>query len=109
MNRRDALKGVAALALAPLAGAAAARPATHRIEMARMRFGPSPAGIKAGDTVLWVNRDVVRHTATARDGSFDVDLAAGASGRSVVSRAGSFAYFCRFHPGMRGVLEVAAR
>ena len=110
MNRREALAGTAALALATLAGAPAPRRRgrEHRIEMARMRFGPAPAGIRAGDTILWVNRDVVRHTATARNGSFDVDLAAGASGRSVVRGAGEIAYYCRFHPGMRGVLAVAA-
>jgi plastocyanin len=109
MNRRDVLKLGAAAALTPFAVGAAASPAVHRIEMGRMRFGAVPAGIKAGDTILWVNRDVVRHTATARDGSFDVDLAAGASGRSVAPRAGTFAFYCRFHPGMRGTLTVAAR
>ena len=109
MNRRDLLKIGAAAALAPFALGAAPRASVHRSEMARMRFGAVPAGIKAGDTILWVNRDVVRHTATARDGSFDVDLAAGASGRSVARRAGDFAFYCRFHPGMRGILTVAAR
>ena len=86
----------------------AAQPRVHRILMANMRFGPVPEGIKAGDVILWVNRDMVRHTASARDGSFDVDLPARQSRRMTVRRAGSIAFYCRYHPGMRGVL-VAAR
>ena len=105
-------KILAALAL-PLAlvasgpAAGAARPEMHHIVMANMRFGPVPAGIKAGDVIVWVNRDIVPHTATARDGSFDVTLAAGQSRRMRVTKAGTFAFHCRYHPGMRGVLTAA--
>jgi plastocyanin len=88
--------------------AGAAQPRVHRIVMANMRFGPVPAGISAGDVILWVNRDMVRHTATARDGGFDVDLPARQSRRMTVSRAGSMAVYCRYHPAMRATL-VAAR
>ena len=110
---RKALIVVAALLppLVPLTlgfPADAAQPRVHRIVMANMRFGPVPAGIRAGDVILWVNRDMVRHTATARDGSFDVDLPARQSQRMTVRRAGSIAFYCRYHPGMRGIL-VAAR
>jgi plastocyanin len=105
---------VVALSLPPvppaLGWAADAAPArTHRIEMANMRFGPVPAGIRAGDVIIWINRDVIPHTATARDGGFDVDLPPRQSRRMTVRRAGSMAFYCRYHPGMRGTLAVAAR
>ena len=101
--------GTAILAVMPLAGGAAATgPSTHRIEMQNMRFGPVPANIKAGDTIVWVNRDIVPHTATARDLSFDVVVASRRSATTVVRRAGAIAFYCRYHPGMRGNL-VAAR
>lgn len=87
---------------------AAARPATHIIVIDRMRFGPSPTGLRVGDTVVWINRDLFRHTATAQDRSFDIDLAPGASGRTVLRAAGSRPYLCRFHPGMTGRLTVSA-
>jgi plastocyanin len=102
---------LAALAGAVLAGGpgeAVAAPAVHTIVIARMRFGPAPANVRVGDTILWVNRDMFRHTATARDGSFNVDLAPSASARMVVRRGGATAFYCRFHPGMTGRL-VAAR
>lgn len=75
--------------------------------MDKMKFGPVPAGIRAGDVILWVNRDMFRHTATARDGSFNVDLAARASGRMVVKRPGAIPFFCEYHSGMKGTLSIA--
>lgn len=100
-----------ALALVALAAPAAAAtgPRTHTIVMERMRFGPVPAGIRQGDVILWVNRDVVPHTATAGDRSFDVDLRPRQSLRMTVRSPGAIAFYCRYHPGMRSTLTVAAR
>ena len=112
MTRRDLLRGgAAALALLPLARRAVAAGAAreHVIPIAAMRFGPAPAGIKAGDTILWVNRDIVPHTATARDRSFDVTLQPRQSARVTLRRAGAVAFYCRFHPAMQGALTIAAR
>ena len=94
---------VLGLALAP----APAEAKTHTIVVEKMRFGPAPAGLRVGDTVVWVNRDPVRHTATARDKSFNVDLPPRSSGKAVVRRAGAIAVYCVFHPAMTGKLSVA--
>jgi len=104
-TRRAVLLTVAASATA-VALPAAAQARTHTIIMEKMKFGPSPAGLRVGDTIVWVNRDLFRHTATARN-QFDVDLAPSASGRTVLRAAGRIPYICRFHPGMTGVLTVA--
>jgi plastocyanin len=69
--------------------------------------GPAPEVLHVNDIVEWVNADIFQHTATAADGSFDVDLLAGAKGRTILKRVGVVDYFCRFHPGMQGRLEVA--
>jgi plastocyanin len=103
----------ALLAFAALAGAAAsaappARP-TPVIAMAGMHFGPAPAGLRVGDTILFVNRDIVAHTATARDHSFDVVVQPHQSGRVTLRHGGAIAFSCRFHPTMQGMLQVAAR
>ena len=87
---------------------AMAAPRTHTIVIDAMKFGPMPAGVKPGDRIVWVNKDMFRHSATARDGSFNVDLMPGARGSSVVKRAGAISVFCRYHPGMRTVLKVSA-
>lgn len=92
--------------LLPFAAVAEGR--AHTVVMAKMKFGPSPSGLKVGDTIEWVNDDIFRHTATAADGSFDVDLQAGAKGKSEIRQAGTILVRCRFHPGMTMRLTVAA-
>lgn len=106
-TRRAVLLTIAAT-VAATAGPTAARTRTHTIVMEKMKFGPSPTGMRVGDTLIWVNRDMFRHTATARNRSFDIDLLPGASGRAILRTAGTIAYICRFHPGMIGRLSVAA-
>jgi plastocyanin len=72
-----------------------------------MAFLAPPAGLHVGDTIVWRNEDIFRHTATARDESFDVDLEPGAEAKIELKTAGAIAFFCRFHPGMTGTLAVA--
>ncbi len=84
------------------------RPAkTAVINIDQLAFGPAPADLHVGDTVQWVNHDMFEHTATAKDGSFDIDLPPGAAGKVVLQRSGAIAYDCKLHPGMTGTLNVA--
>ncbi len=103
--KRAALAACVLSLLLPLA-AAQAEPRTHVIEVANMAFAAAPADVHVGDTVIWRNRDMFRHTATARDGGFDIDLPAGGEGSAVLRTAGEIAYFCRFHPTMKAVLKI---
>jgi plastocyanin len=84
----------------------AAAPRTHMIVIDAMKFGPVPQGIRTGDRVVWANKDMFRHTATARDGGFDVDLRPGERKSATIRKAGAIAVFCRYHPGMRTALKV---
>jgi len=94
-------------AVAPLTSGVAAAPRLHVIVIDKMRFSAVPANIRVGDAILWINHDIFRHSATARDRSFDVDLAPGKSGKMVMRKAGAIAFTCKYHPGMTGVLNVA--
>jgi plastocyanin len=88
---------------------AEARPrprASYTIVIDKMAFGPSPSGLHVGDTITWVNHDLFRHTATAADRSFNLDLPSGKSGQVTLKRAGAVVFSCTFHPGMRGALVV---
>ena len=87
---------------------AIAAPRTHVIVIDKMKFGTMPAGVRAGDRISWVNKDMFRHTATAKDGSFNADLLPGATVTVVVRKAGAIVVTCRYHPGMRAMLKVAA-
>ena len=91
-----------------LAASAEAAPRTHVIVMDKMKFVAVPASVRRGDTILWENRDMFRHTATAKNGAFNVDLPPGAKGKTVVQKAGTVAFVCKYHPGMRGVLKVSS-
>jgi plastocyanin len=97
---------IGAFAVLLLGTAATAAPRTYTVVIDGMTFGPVPPVLRIGDKIIWVNRDIFEHTATASDGSFDVDLKPGARASTVVKSAGSIAFICRYHPGMRGVLKV---
>jgi plastocyanin len=96
----------AVLALSP-AGLTAAAPKTYTIVIDKMKFGSAPAGIRVGDTIVWVNRDFVKHTATARDKSFNLQLLPRTKGKTVIRHSGTIAFYCIYHPGMTGTLNVA--
>jgi len=104
--RRFSLYAANAGALLLLAPSAAAAPRTYAVVIDKLKFGPLPAALHKGDTIVWVNKDMLRHSATATDHSFDVDLAAGAKGKTVLKTSGAIPFVCRYHPGMRGVLQV---
>jgi plastocyanin len=110
MGRRDAIRwmALAVVVSAMPAGAQEAGPREFIVTMDNMVFGRMPTGAKVGDTIIWVNNDTVQHTATARDGSFDVRLQPGKRGRTVLSKAGNLAIYCIYHPMMRTTLRVAA-
>lgn len=72
-----------------------------------MKFGAVPSGLRVGDRVTWINKDMFRHTATAQDGSFNVDLPPGASATVVVRKAGAITVTCRYHPAMKTQLVIA--
>jgi plastocyanin len=73
-----------------------------------MAFHPEVLELRRGDTVVWINRDIVPHTATAsRTSRWDTGtLLQGKSGQYVASHAGEGSYFCRLHPVMLGKLIV---
>src|SRR5579872_1594657 len=84
-----------------------AQAATIQISMENLEISPGDATAKVGDTIEWVNKDVLAHTATARNGDWDVMLPPKKSGALVLKKAGTVDYYCRFHPNMKAVLTVA--
>jgi plastocyanin len=73
-----------------------------------MAFHPETLQVRRGDTVVWINRDIVPHTATAAGPpSWDTGpLPRGKSGSYVVRRQGVEPYLCKLHPTMLGKLIV---
>ena len=105
MLPRRHLPLVAALVLGAMAVPAHA--ATIQIAMDNLVISPAEISAKVGDTIEWINKDVFAHTATARNGDFDVMMPPKKTVTSVVKKAGTVDYYCRFHPNMKAVLVVA--
>ena len=104
----EALKILAAAGMAALVLLASpALAAQYTVTLQSMKFGPTPAGLHVGDVIVWQNNDFLRHTATARDGSFDIDLPPHTEAKLTLAKAGTIDFFCKFHPGMTGTLTVA--
>jgi plastocyanin len=89
------------------------RPATlvpqrHVVEIRGMAFHPAVLNVGQGDTVIWTNRDIVPHTATAsrKSGWNTGPLPQGKSGQYVAPHRGEDPYFCELHPTMVGRLVV---
>ena len=79
----------------------------HQIVIAKVAFEDAPAKIKVGDTIEWINQDIVDHTATERNKLWDVTIAAGKKARVVMKKAGQFEYFCKLHPNMVSTVRIA--
>lgn len=101
-HRLAASAGALLLALSP----AAAAPHSYTVVIDKLKFGPVPSQLHKGDTIVWVNKDFLMHSATAVDHSFDVNLPPGKAGKTVLTKSGSIPFVCRYHPNMRGVLQV---
>ena len=80
--------------------------ATVQITIENLVFAPAEVHARVGDTVEWVNKDVLAHTATARNGDWDVTIGPNKTARLVLKKAGAVDYYCRFHPNMKGRLIV---
>jgi plastocyanin len=90
-----------------LAASDQAKPKTHTVTIESMRFQPETITVAPGDTIIWVNKDLVPHTATSEAGRFDSkDIQAERSWRYNTRKKGDFAYICTFHPTMTGMLRV---
>ena len=73
-------------------------------------FGYSPGNdlVPPGTTVTWTHTGEIVHTVTSDDGVFDSgDLAPGETFSVTLTDPGTYWYFCRPHPFMRGRIVVA--
>ena len=96
------------IATAMMLGAIAvpAHAATIQIAMENLVVSPAEATARVGDTIEWINKDIFAHTATARNGDFDVTMPPKKTVTSVLKKTGTVEYYCRFHPNMKAVLKI---
>jgi plastocyanin len=71
-------------------------------------FNPPEITVPAGGSVTWTNEDNAPHTATGldRDALQSGAIAFGESYTQTFDTAGTYEYFCEFHPNMEGSIVV---
>src|SRR5881398_659809 len=95
------------VAVLTLGMSVSAHAATVQITMENLVISPAEASAKVGDTIELINKDVLAHTATARNGDFDVAMPPKKTATYVLKKPGTVEYYCRFHPNMKAMLNVA--
>ncbi len=80
----------------------------HVIDIIDFRFEPDTLTVAPGDRITWRNRDVVPHTATASDKSWDSgNLNRDEDWSMIAPAAGAFDYICAYHPSMKGQIAIS--
>lgn len=79
---------------------------TYTVEIKQMQFQPASLSIQKGDTVIWINHDIVAHDVTEETGKLWTSgpLAPGESWSLVVTKSSD--YYCSIHVVMKGKLAV---
>jgi plastocyanin len=87
--------------------AANACAADHVVVIEGMAFTPKVVAAGPGDTVTWVNKDIVAHNVTAAGaGIRSGDLQPGQRWRHTLRQGENFDYLCTLHPVMTGRVEA---
>ena len=86
-------------------GAGTTSPGRHRVDIRGLAFRPRNLVIAVGDTVSWVNYDIVPHTVTFRDGAANRnEILPGKRFTLIVGARQTLSYRCRYHPSMTGTV-----
>lgn len=80
-------------------------PQTHIVEIKDMQFQPANLQVHKGDTVIWINKDIVAHDVTEQNKAWaSPALANEASWKKAITKSDS--YYCSIHVIMKGKLTV---
>jgi plastocyanin len=79
---------------------------THTVVIQQMKFAPAELIVNEGDSVTWINRDIVDHNVTeeANKQWTSGNLPLGKTWSMVVIKSAN--YFCSLHPVMKGSVTV---
>ncbi len=75
---------------------------TIQVTMDKLVFAPAEVKAKVGDTIEWINKDILAHTATATNGDWNVMIGPSKTEHLVLNKAGTVDYFCKYHPKHEG-------
>lgn len=81
-------------------------PKTHVVEIKQMKFVPEQITVQPGDSIKWINRDIVSHNVAEEENEKwkSPNLEPGATFSIKVSETAS--YLCTLHPVMKGNISI---
>jgi len=81
-------------------------PKSHIVEIAQMKFNPAELTVQKGDTIVFVNHDIVPHDITEEPGkTWSSSLLPANQSWSIVADS-TVNYFCSIHVVMKGKIIV---
>ena len=82
------------------------KPKLITVEIKDMKFVPDTVTVNKGDTIMWINKDMVAHDVTEETSEawHSGKLESGASWKLAVP--GEANYFCSIHTVMKGKIEL---
>jgi plastocyanin len=86
-------------------GVAQGRADTIQVVIDKLVFAPATITAKVGDTIEWINKDAIVHTATVK-GAWEVMIPAKTTVSQHLDKPEAVDFYCRFHPNMTGRLKV---
>jgi len=86
--------------------ASGAARATVQLVVSGIAFGEIKQPLTVDDTIEWINKDVVAHTATARNKDWRVVIPENGKATLVLKKPGTVDYYCEYHPNMTGRLVI---
>ncbi len=81
-------------------------PKTHVIEIKQMKFVPEQITVQPGDSIKWINKDIVSHNVAEEESELwkSKNLETGDTFSIKVSETAS--YLCTIHPVMKGIISI---
>ena len=90
------------------AGSGSGESASVSLTAQDLKFAPASLSAAAGSSIEFTNEDDAKHSFTASE--LDIDQEVNAKSSTTVdladAEAGSYDFVCKFHPDMKGTLEV---
>lgn len=81
--------------------------AEHDVIISNLNFSPASLTVNSGTTVTWLNNEDITHTVTSNTAVFDSgDMGKGKTYSYTFLVAGTYLYYCAYHPGMTGIIIV---
>ena len=77
------------------------------IDVNKMVYAPEKITAQVGDVVEWNNSDIVVHDVTEKNKKWNALLPVKGKASITIKEPGTFEYYCKFHPNMKGEIVVS--